>query len=308
MRLCSFPIQHGQIRSLSDAERLPVCNVDILVADSDFGTRQAIIEYLKEQQIRAAAVSGPKELMSRLATDGAFLVILDLQFGENHGLDLLRAIQSRTSVPVIITGPYPCDAIDPLVGLEIGADDYLTKPFGLRELLARIRAVLRRKPAPARYVRQRSNRGCYRFSGWHLDQYSRRLTNPSGNRVALTKGQYALLLAFLRAPRRPLSRQVLSELVKVRDDSGNRAIDVQILRLRRTLMTKPEAPCLIKTERGLGYVFTASVEELPPDIPPSVRPVASPETTSYASNGRLSSPTHREAPEQQADQRSRSFQ
>ncbi|WP_064737349.1 winged helix-turn-helix domain-containing protein [Bradyrhizobium sp. Ai1a-2] len=269
--------------------------MEILVADSDFNTRQAIIEYLKEQQIQAVAVSGPKELMSRLATEGAFLVILDLQFGRNDGLDLLRAIQSRTDVPVIITGVYPCGAIDPLVGLEIGADDYLTKPFGLRELLARIRAVLRRKPAPTRVVRQRSNRGCYRFGGWHFDQYSRRLTSPSGNRVALTKGQYALLLAFLRAPRRPLSRQVLSEAVQVHDHSGSRSVDVQILRLRRKLTTKPGTESLIKTERGLGYVFTASVEELPPDISPSARPIASRESPSYASNSYLSNPAHQEA-------------
>jgi CheY-like chemotaxis protein len=130
------------------------------------------------------------------------LVILDLRLGQEDGLDLLREIRSSSDVPVIIITGHRRDDIDRVVGLELGADDYLTKPFNLRELLARVRAVLRRfdvgRAAPARDP----ERGRFRFSGWQLDRKTRRLTDPAGAPVTLTKGEYALLLAFLDAPQR----------------------------------------------------------------------------------------------------------
>lgn len=241
----------------------------ILVADDDQTTRQMIVSYLRERQMPATTASGRHDLMSKLATHGPGLVILDLQIGSNSGLDLLREIQLRYNVPVITMG-HPCDEIDPVIGLEIGADDYLTKPFGLRELLARIRAILRRKPGPRNTVTPRAKRRCCKFSGWHLDPLARRLTSPDGQPVVITKSEYGLLLAFVRTPHRVLSRQTLLRATHVHEDIHDRTIDVQILRLRRKLKTAPHAPPLIKTERGLGYVFTSSVEEVERDMP---RPV-----------------------------------
>jgi len=167
---------------------------------------------------------------------------------------------SRDAV-IIITG-HRRDDIDRVVGLELGADDYLTKPFNLRELLARVRAVLRRfdrgRAAPARGP----ERGGWRFSGWQLDRRTRRLTSPDGTPVALTKGEYALLIAFLDAPLRPLSREHLLQATRVHEDVFDRSIDVQILRLRRKLERDSSAPRVIQTERGVGYVFAVSVERI----------------------------------------------
>jgi DNA-binding response OmpR family regulator len=161
---------------------------------------------------------------------------------------------------IIITG-HRRDDIDRVVGLELGADDYLTKPFNLRELLARVRAVLRRfdvGKAPARDP----ERGRFRFSGWQLDRRTRQLVDPAGTPVALTKGEYATLVAFLEAPQRPLSREHLLQATRVHEDVFDRSIDVQILRLRRKLERDPSAPRVIQTERGVGYVFAVAVERL----------------------------------------------
>jgi two-component system OmpR family response regulator len=190
------------------------------------------------------------------------LVILDLHLGQEDGLDLLRDIRSNSDVPVIIITGHRRDDIDRVVGLEFGADDYLIKPFILRELLARVRAVLRRfdfgHATPARDL----ERGRFRFSGWHLDRKTRRLTDPAGALVALTKGEYALLLAFLDAPQRPLSREHLLQATRMHEDVFDRSIDVQILRLRRKLEPDPSAPRVIQTERGVGYVFAIPVERV----------------------------------------------
>jgi len=250
----SLPIVRRQESTIARSTR-------VLVADDDQATRHLIVSYLKEQHIPATAASGCRDLMGKLATHEPGLVILDLQIGSNSGLDLLREIQSRYDVAVIIMG-HPCDHIDPMIGLEIGADDYLTKPFGMRELLARIRAILRRNPTLRSRVARHPKHRCYEFSGWHLDPLTRRLTSPGGLPVAITKAEYALLLAFLRAPRRPLSRRALLRATHLHDDIVDRTIDVQVLRLRRKLTSGPDAPPLVKTERGLGYVFTSAVEEL----------------------------------------------
>ena len=163
-------------------------------------------------------------------------------------------------MPVIIITGHRRDDIDCIVGLELGADDYLTKPFNLREWLARVRAVLRRfdtgRAAPARDPERRR----FRFSGWQLDCKARRLTVPTGALVTLTKGEYVLLVAFLDAPQRPLSREHLLQATRVHEDVFDRSIDVQILRLRCKLERDPSAPRVIQTERGVGYVFAVAVE------------------------------------------------
>jgi DNA-binding response OmpR family regulator len=221
-----------------------------------------VVNYLEEQNMRAVPAAGRQEMVRQLAGYEPSLVILDLQLGNDDGLDLLREIRSRSDVPVIITTGYRCDEVDRVVGLELGADDYLIKPFGLRELLARVRAVLRRREARTTAPSRGPKRGRCRFGGWQLDRHHRRLTAPDGSPVRLTKGEYALLTAFLDAPQRPLSRGHLLQVTRVHEDAFDRSIDVQILRLRRKLEIDPSEPRIIQTERGLGYVFALPVEAL----------------------------------------------
>jgi len=232
----------------------------VLVVEDDPALQRMILNYFSENNIRTLTASGRQEMASQLGdTD---LVVLDLRLGQEDGLDLLREIRSKSDVPVIIITGHRRDDIDRVFGLELGADDYLTKPFNLRELLARVRAVLRRfevgRPSPAR----EPERGRFLFCGWQLDCKIRRLTDPAGAAVTLTKGEYALLLTFLNAPQRPLSREHLLQATRVHEDVFDRSIDVQILRLRRKLERDPSAPRVIQTERGVGYVFAVPVERV----------------------------------------------
>jgi two-component system OmpR family response regulator len=234
----------------------------VLIVEDDAALRRMVVNDLEENNIRALVAEGREDMARQLRDDEVNLVILDLMLGQEDGLDLLRDVRSNSDVPVIIVTGHRRDEIDRVVGLELGADDYLTKPFNLRELLARVRAVLRRfdsgRLAPAR-ERDRSR---FRFSGWQLDQRTRRLSDPEGGPVALTKGEYALLVAFLEAPQRPLSREHLLQATRVHEDVFDRSIDVQILRLRRKLERDPSAPSVIQTERGVGYVFAVPVERI----------------------------------------------
>src|SRR6202022_486704 len=188
------------------------------------------------------------------------LIILDLRLGQDDGLDLLREIRSHSDVPVIITTGHRPDEIDRIVGLELGADDYIVKPFGLRELLARVRAVLRRQEMGRVAQTRDPERGGYRFGGWQLERRRRRLVDPNGAQVSLSKSEYALLLAFLQAPQRSLTREQLLQATRVHEDIFDRSIDVQVLRLRRRLEADPSAPRMILTERNVGYIFALSVE------------------------------------------------
>ncbi len=178
--------------------------VCVLVVEDDPALQRMILNYFVENNIRTLVASNRQEMVDRLGDTEVNLVILDLRLGSEDGLDLLREVRLSSDVPVIIITGHRRDDIDRVVGLELGADDYLTKPFNLRELLARVRAILRRfdvgRAAPARAP----ERGRFRFSGWQLDRKIRQLTDPAGTPVALTKGEYALLLAFLEAPQRPL--------------------------------------------------------------------------------------------------------
>jgi len=218
--------------------------------------------YFEQHNMQAVPASGRQEMVDHFAAAEPDLVVLDLRLGQEDGFDLLREIRSRSDVPIIITTGDRRDEIDRVVGLELGADDYVTKPFSLRELLARIHAVLRRREAGRAVSRQDPERGRWNFVGWQLDRRTRRLADPNGTEVVLTKGEYALLTAFLDAPQRPLSREYLLQATRVHEDIFDRSIDVQILRLRRKLETDPSTPSMIRTERGIGYVFAVPVEQL----------------------------------------------
>ena len=232
----------------------------VLVVDDDPTLQTMILDYFIDNNIQTRLASGREQMLSQLSAQEVDVVILDLRLGLEDGLDALRELRSRFDVPVIIVTGHRRDEIDRVVGLELGADDYVTKPFNLRELLARVRAIIRRldrvRASPAR----EPERGGYRFSGWQLNLRTRRLTDPNGADVALTKGEYGLLVAFLDAPQRPLSREHLLQATRVHEDVFDRSIDVQILRLRRRLEQDPSTPQIIQTERGVGYVFARQVE------------------------------------------------
>jgi two-component system OmpR family response regulator len=238
--------------------RLPTC----LVVEDDTTMRDLVTNYLEDHDIRAISASRRDEVAGLLARSQPDLVVLDLRLGQEDGLDLLREIRAHSDIPVIITTGHRRDEIDRVVGLELGADDYITKPFGLRELLARIRAVLRRREAGQAAAQRDTGKGRWRFGNWQLDRRTRRLTNSQGEPVLLTKGEYALLIAFLDAPQRPLSREHLLQATRVHEDVFDRSIDVQVLRLRRKLETDPSTPSIIRTERGVGYVFALPVGPL----------------------------------------------
>ncbi len=235
----------------------------VLVVEDDPAMQRMIVEYFSDNNIRALAASDRQAMLRQLDDALVDLVVLDLRLGQEDGMELLREIRAGSDVPVIIITGHRRDEIDRVVGLELGADDYVTKPFNLRELIARVRAVLRRFEAGrAAATRGDTGRGRNRFAGWQLDRRTRRLSDPEGAPVALTKGEYALLVAFLDAPERPLSREHLLQATRVHEDVFDRSIDVQILRLRRKLERNPSAPRFIQTERGVGYVFAVPVDRL----------------------------------------------
>jgi two-component system, OmpR family, response regulator len=234
----------------------------VLVIDDDPSMQQMLVDYLEQHNMRVLPAVRQHDMARQLARAEPSVVILDLHLGQEDGFDVLRELRARSDVPVIITTGHRRDEIDRVVGLELGADDYVTKPFGLRELLARIRAVLRRQELGRIASHRDAEQGRYRFAGWLLDRRNRRLTDPSGAPVALTKGEYTLLTAFLDAPQRPLSREHLLQATRIHEDVFDRSIDVQILRLRRKLEPDPNTPRLIRTERGVGYVFMPAVERV----------------------------------------------
>jgi DNA-binding response OmpR family regulator len=232
----------------------------VLIVDDDPAVQNMISDYFEQHGVPTMAVSNRSAVARHLAGEHPSAIVLDMHVGQEDGLDLLREIRSSSDIPVIILTAQARDYVDCVVGLELGADDYLTKPFSIRELLARVRGVLRRREIGRSTHIREAERGGYRFGGWRLDRRSRRLVDPQQNLVSLSKGEYALLLAFLGAPERPLSREQLLQATRIHEDIYDRSIDVQVLRLRRKLEIDPKAPCFIRTERGIGYVFAVAVE------------------------------------------------
>jgi two-component system, OmpR family, response regulator len=235
----------------------------VLVVDDDPSMRDVIANYLESHNFHVSAVSDGRGMARILADKAVDLIVLDLKLSNEDGLDLMRGLDGRSDVPVILVTGHRREETDRVVGLELGADDYIIKPFGLRELLARVRAVLRRSAAAERRSRKNEKRIRYRFAGWELNVRTRTLTSPTGDAVALTAGEFSLLAAFLRSPQQVLSREQLLAASRVHDEEVfDRSVDIQILRLRRKLETNPSEPQLIRTERGAGYIFAAAVEIL----------------------------------------------
>jgi len=227
--------------------------------DGDGISRSGTIAYLSANNCLAVGLADSTQIMHHLDTGGFSLVILDVQTG---GFDVLRRIRERSCVPVIIITGQHQDDVDRIVGLELGADDYLMRPFNLRELLAKARATLRRQEIGQSLLNSQHKQGGYRFTGWELRRKTRLLVASNGATVSLTKSEYALLVAFLEAPGRILSREHLLHSTRAHHDVFDRSIDVHVLRLRRKLEVDPKNPRLIRTERGAGYILDCAVEQI----------------------------------------------
>ncbi len=223
----------------------------ILVVDDDAALRELLGRYLDEQGMRVSAVADGAAMDRAIAADRPDLVILDLMLPGEDGLSLARRLRARDNLPIVMLSARGED-VDRIVGLEVGADDYLAKPFNPRELLARIRAVLRRRAAGATAAETADT---YRFGPYRLDLATHTLTRDDAE-VRLTAAEFALLRVFLEHPNRVLSRDALIELIKGYDRSPfDRSIDVRVTRLRRKIEPDPEAPVYIRTVHGQGYLF-----------------------------------------------------
>jgi len=230
----------------------------VLAVDDDPSVRQMIADYLSDNEVRVTTLASGREIAEVMARETIDLLVLDLRLPGEDGMQIARKLREESDLPIImLTGRK--DEADRVMGLELGADDYLTKPFSPRELLARIRALLRRSRAQETVADGLAKIRAYRFAGWELNVRVRRLTTPAGETVALTNSEFNLLAAFLAAPQRVLSRDQLLSFSRLHNDEVyDRSIDVQVGRLRKKLV--PADAELIRTERGAGYVFTATVE------------------------------------------------
>ena len=234
----------------------------VLIVDDDPAMRSMLTEYLEDENFKVTAVADGDGMATVLRETTVDLIVLDMKLGREDGLDLMRRLGSPPDAPIIIVTGQRRDEADRIVGLELGADDYLTKPFSPRELLARIRAVLRRSAAARQRSRKKPSQPSYGFAGWELSMRTRRLVSPEGDAVPLTAGEFNLLAAFLQSPQQVLTREQLLAASRMHDEEVfDRSIDVQILRLRRKLEHDPSEPKLIITERGAGYMFAAPVNE-----------------------------------------------
>ena len=233
----------------------------ILAVDDDPIIRQTIADYLGRYEFRVTAVADGGTMRAVLAHEVVDLVVLDLRLLAEDGMALARRLREESAIPIVMLTGRRAEA-DRVMGLELGADDYLTKPFSPRELLARIRAVLRRLRPEVQQGRPEGIRA-YRFDGWELNLNTRRLKRRDGHDVPLSNGEFSLLVVLLGQPNRVLSRDQLLDMTRLHsDDVYNRSVNTQILRLRRKLETDPANPRYILTERGAGYVFSVRVETI----------------------------------------------
>src|SRR5262245_55628946 len=231
----------------------------VLAVDDDPTIRELITDYLGQHDLRVTAVADGRAMREVIAQEVVDLIVLDLRLKTEDGMALARALRDESAIPIVmLTGRS--EEADRVMGLELGADDYLTKPFSPRELLARIRTILRRRRAEVRQGRPEGIRA-YRFDGWELNLNTRRLAGNDGRHIPLSNGEFSLLVVLLGSPQRILSRDQLLDLLRLHNDEVfNRSVDVQIMRLRRKIEKDPAQPRYIRTERGAGYLFGVPVE------------------------------------------------
>ena len=233
----------------------------ILIVDDDREIRDLTARFLRKHGFRASMAANGREMDWRLAGGRFDLIVLDLMMPGEDGLSICRRLRARSATPIVMLTALG-EETDRIVGLEMGADDYLPKPFNPRELLARIKAVLRRSEAAAPETPAGRRLA---FSGFTLDLAARELRDREGSPVALTAGEFDLLAAFAERPGRVLNRDQLLDLTRGREAGPfDRSIDVQLSRLRRKIEADPGAPILIKTVRGGGYVFAAEISAAQP--------------------------------------------
>jgi two-component system, OmpR family, response regulator len=234
----------------------------ILVVDDDARIRQMLVRYFEQEGYRISAAADGVAMRAQLAARAVDVILLDVVMPGEDGLTLAREIRAKSNVGIImLTGRD--DVLDRVVGLEVGADDYIAKPFHLREVLARVKSVLRRRgpasvsPAPS----EAANHETIRFDGWVLDASRRQLLSPKGEDIALTTGEFDLLIALARHPGRVFGRDALMDLTRGRSwEAFDRTIDAQIARLRKKIEADAKNPTLVKSIRGVGYVFTGKVD------------------------------------------------
>jgi two-component system OmpR family response regulator len=232
----------------------------ILIVDDDAEIRTLLVRYLEKNELRATAVGDGRAMWQALDAAVFDLIVLDLMLPGDDGLTLCRDLRARSDIPVVMLTARG-EETDRVVGLEMGADDYLAKPFSARELLARIKSVLRRtRSLPPNLRADDDSR--IRFGDWTLDTQQRRLIAADGEVTALSGAEYRLLRIFVEHPNRVLNRDQLVELTQGREaEALDRSIDVQVSRLRHRLGDDPREPAIIKTVRGEGYVLSASVHK-----------------------------------------------
>jgi two-component system phosphate regulon response regulator OmpR len=231
--------------------------VHILVVDDDQRIRQMLTRYFEQEGYRiSVAADGPT--MRAQLNDSVDVILLDVVMPGEDGLTLAREIRPNSDVGIImLTGRD--DVLDRIVGLEVGADDYIAKPFHLREVLARVKSVLRRREPRA--TPSGTAHEVVRFEGWLLDLARRQLVSPTGEAVELTTGEFDLLAALAKHPGRVFGRDALMDLTRGRSwEAFDRTIDAQVARLRKKIETDPKKPMLIKSVRNVGYVFTGKID------------------------------------------------
>jgi DNA-binding response OmpR family regulator len=232
----------------------------IVVVDDEAPAREMVGEYLRLHGFEVTACDGGASLRRAIARQRPDLIVLDLNMPEEDGLSIIRALKQQTAVPIIML-TATASAIDRVVGLELGADDYLAKPCELRELLARVRSVLRRTTSAGVAAAARPQ-PLIRFGTKWLDLQAQLLRDDGGNEYPLASSEFALLKVFAENPKRVLSREQLLDLANARDrEAFDRAIDVRITRLRRKIEPDPAHPSVIRTVRGAGYLFAPAGTE-----------------------------------------------
>jgi two-component system OmpR family response regulator len=232
----------------------------VLVLDEDQAVCNLVTDYLGQNEFRVTAVSTGRQVLEMITNEAIDILLMEPPVRGDDGMRLTREIRESSSLPIVMVSRRVEEA-DRVMALEFGADDYVTKPFSPRELLARIRAVLRRAQTEVVPPGRDETLRAYRFAGWELNVKLHRLRSPQQERVDISRGEFSLLAALLSSPQRVLSRDQLLELSRLHStEVYERSIDVQILRLRRKIEADPSHPELIRTERGFGYVFSAPVE------------------------------------------------